>query len=545
MGLFGSKNSPAKQREAETYYNNVSKNDVLSDSNSSHQPVQMHLDIKNAESGLDYSIQILISDQPNKMIELGNTTTNQCDEENSINFEMLYILNYYFEKQQNILFKINKAGNIIDINTTLGNIMGSRGQVLIKEFEDSEKLIISATPMENSNLMVTINIGAEFDKKNFEMFYVIKKEKKHSKVLMRKNTETGSSHLSIYKSEVVKFDYSNQKRNFTQIKLPANVLCDGDLSNNIIIEFYDYINTKVVTTYNTSVNKLSAEKSPIVLDAFTRHKHILKLDVKCSFVKEYTFLDYLRGGLQIGLSIGIDFTGSNGHPKDEVSLHNISRPGGNYYEKAIRSCGDIVAYYDYDNVFPVFGYGAVLPGQSGTNHCFNLNFSNSPDILSIDGVLQTYRGVLEKLNFSGPTYFSPLIWNIIRMIKQGASNTNNMNTNSYHILLILTDGIINDMDNTIDALVEGSFLPLSVIIVGIGKNDFSNMNVLDADDEPLYDKNGRKAARDLVQFVPFYQFENDGRKLAEEVLEEVPGQVVEYYSKIKRSPPGDPKLNMG
>ena len=35
----------------------------------------------------------------------------------------------------------------------------------------------------------------------------------------------------------------------------------------------------------------------------------------CDFVKENTFIDYLRGGLQLALSIGIDFTGSKGIPK--------------------------------------------------------------------------------------------------------------------------------------------------------------------------------------------------------------------------------------
>jgi hypothetical protein len=105
--------------------------------------------------------------------------------------------------------------------------------------------------------------------------------------------------------------------------------------------------------------------------------------------------------------------------------------------------------------------------------------------------------------------------------------------------MILTDGIINDMDRTIDALVEASYLPLSVIIIGIGHADFSNMDVLDADDSPLYDRNGKKAARDLVQFVPFYQYQNDGTKLAEQVLEEVPRQVVDFY-KMKGIPPNDP-----
>ena len=99
----------------------------------------------------------------------------------------------------------------------------------------------------------------------------------------------------------------------------------------------------------------------------------------------------------------------------------------------------------------------------------------------------------------------------------------------YNILMILTDGQINDMNETIDELVEASYLPISVIIIGIGYGDFGNMDILDADEEPLFDKNHRKAARDLVQFVPFFKYQNDGEKLAEQVLEEVPRQVCEYY----------------
>jgi vacuolar-type H+-ATPase subunit F/Vma7 len=38
----------------------------------------------------------------------------------------------------------------------------------------------------------------------------------------------------------------------------------------------------------------------------------------------------------------------------------------------------------------------------------------------------------------------------------------------YFILLIITDGIINDMQSTIDQIVRSSGLPISVIIVGVG-----------------------------------------------------------------------------
>lgn len=42
----------------------------------------------------------------------------------------------------------------------------------------------------------------------------------------------------------------------------------------------------------------------------------------------------------------------------------------------------------------------------------------------------------------------------------------------YNILLILTDGTIMDEQETIDQIVAASGLPLSIIIVGVGEDDF-------------------------------------------------------------------------
>ena len=109
--------------------------------------------------------------------------------------------------------------------------------------------------------------------------------------------------------------------------------------------------------------------------------------------------------------------------------------------------------------------------------------------------------------------------------------------------MILTDGVINDMNETVNAIVEASFLPISIIIIGIGYADFTNMDILDADEQDLFDSNGRKADRDIVQFVPFNKYMNDGRKLAEEVLEEIPRQIVQYYQHQKM-PPGDPIIQI-
>jgi hypothetical protein len=42
------------------------------------------------------------------------------------------------------------------------------------------------------------------------------------------------------------------------------------------------------------------------------------------------------------------------------------------------------------------------------------------------------------------------------------------------VLLIITDGEINDMPQTIDAIVASAQQPMSIIIVGVGSADFSS-----------------------------------------------------------------------
>ena len=61
----------------------------------------------------------------------------------------------------------------------------------------------------------------------------------------------------------------------------------------------------------------------------------------------------------------------------------------------------------------------------------------------------------------------------------------------YQILLILTDGVIEDMPRVKQLIVDSSPLPTSVIIVGVGDAEFSMMVSLDSDDVLLKDEDGR------------------------------------------------------
>ncbi len=79
----------------------------------------------------------------------------------------------------------------------------------------------------------------------------------------------------------------------------------------------------------------------------------------------------------------------------------------------------------------------------------------------------------------------------------------------YHILLLLTDGAINDMNATKDLIVECAKYPLSIIIVGVGNANFSLMNELDGDEVVLRNTRGEPSSRDIVQFVEFNKHKNN------------------------------------
>jgi len=121
----------------------------------------------------------------------------------------------------------------------------------------------------------------------------------------------------------------------------------------------------------------------------------------------------------------------------------------------------------------------------------------------------------------------------------------------YFILLILTDGVITDIYDTKEAIVDASSLPLSIIIVGIGNADFSAMEELDSDATLLTAPSGRRAQRDIVQFVPFNQFLSSGLQpsvarlhLAREVLREIPDQFLGFM-KSRNIVPKPPRYDLG
>lgn len=175
------------------------------------------------------------------------------------------------------------------------------------------------------------------------------------------------------------------------------------------------------------------------------------------------------------------------------------------------------------------GFGAKLPPVWNVSHMFTLNGNHlNPSCCSIDEIVIHYRNALERVQLFGPTNFSPVISNTIEIAK------NFQDGRHYFVMLIITDGIISDMTQTKQSIINASKLPISIIIVGVGNTDFSEMVELDSDGS-LLSLDGQFAERDIVQFVPLNRLLGENNfyvkskaDLAKAVLAEIPDQVTGY-----------------
>ncbi|MBN3305540.1 CPNE4 protein, partial [Amia calva] len=227
---------------------------------------------------------------------------------------------------------------------------------------------------------------------------------------------------------------------------------------------------------------------------------------QCKIHKMHSFLDYIMGGCQIQFTVAIDFTASNGDPRNSCSLHYIHPYQPNEYLKALVAVGEICQDYDSDKMFPAFGFGARIPPDFKVSHDFAVNFNeDNPECAGIQGVVEAYQNCLPKIQLYGPTNIAPIIQ---KVAKSASEEMHTKEAMQYFILLILTDGVITDMADTREAIVHASHLPMSVIIVGVGNADFSDMQMLDGDDGILRSPKGEPVLRDIVQFVPFRNFKH-------------------------------------
>uniref|UniRef100_A0A673LC61 Copine-5 n=1 Tax=Sinocyclocheilus rhinocerous TaxID=307959 RepID=A0A673LC61_9TELE len=468
--------------------------------------------------------------------------------DNTLNpdFVRKYILDYFFEEKQNLRFDLalvfvesDKLLPLLLLDPTrspasrlekpLGGIPG----------KNCGTIILSAEELGNCRDSATMQFCAnKLDKKDFF-------GKSDPFMVFYRSNEDGTFTIC-HKTEVVKNTLNPVWQSFT---IPVRALCNGDYDRTIKVEVYDWDRDgshDFIGEFTTSYRELARGQSQFNIYEVVNPKKKMKKKkyinsgtvtlLSFSVESESTFLDYIKGGFLCAVKF-------SGNPSQSTSLHYMNPYQMNAYALALKAVGEIIQDYDSDKMFPALGFGAKLPPDGHVSHEFPLNGNiENPYCNGIEGILEAYHQSLKTVQLYGPTNFAPVVNHVARYsaaVQDGSQ---------YFVLLIITDGVISDMSQTKEAIVNAAKLPMSIIIVGVGQAEFDAMVELDGDDIRISSR-GKLAERDIVQFVPFRDYmDRTGNhvlsmaRLAKDVLAEIPDQLISYMKSrgIKPNPAPPP-----
>jgi len=495
-----------------------------------------------------------------------DTTERIKNNENPI-FTKPFYIDYYFETVQNLRFVVFDMDSDSDewakndfigyVEKSLGDLISSSKDHVYtcnllkdvpsgikidnskaKSFPGNSQIFIRIEEVVNSPYLFNFDVsGTNLDKKDTfgksDPFIIISK------------LEDNGAMLKVFETPVIKNTLNPSWKNLEIAEVTLN---NGDPDKQLLFEVYDWdknSDNDLIGTFRATTRMLFDQKTFEVINDKKKEKKGKKYTNsgvitfnRIDRIKAYTFMDFPMGGTEIAVSFAIDFTGSNGEPSSPDSLH-YNKPNYdpnnfytlNEYQKAISSIGYVLEPYDSNRDMEVYGYGGKFFKRNNVEFdCALTGNPNHPSVYGVAGILSCYYNALQTVDLWGPTNFAPIINHISEKAREGLPPKNcNAPLQRYHILTIITDGEITDMENTKRAIISAVSAPLSIIIIGVGNGNFKSMEELDGDDIKF-------STRDIVQFVPLSKYVDNPALLAAETLAEIPKQVVEFSKLYKYKP---------
>ncbi|KAJ0235287.1 Protein BONZAI 2 [Hirschfeldia incana] len=453
----------------------------------------------------------------------------------------VYDIDTQFQNSKEEMLKLDEQQFLGEATCTLSEVITKPNRTVALELTRKEGVVAAQTQSQNNGKLIIHAEESLASKTTTEIVFrcldlesMDNFSKSDPFLVISKIVEHGAP-VPVSKTEVLK-----NEPNPVWKPVSLSVQQVGSKDTPLVIECLDFNgngNHNLIGKVQKSLEDLeklhlSGQGINLVLPTGVGHKHedrALKSQLfvdKFTETVQHTFLEYLAAGFELNFMVAIDFTASNGNPRLPDSLHYIDPTGRlNAYQRAIVEVGEVLQFYDTDKRFPAWGFGA-RPIDIPVSHCFNLNGSSTYcEVDGIQGIMNAYNGALFNVSFAGPTLFGPVI-NAAATI---ASESLAQNAKRYYVLLIITDGVITDLQETKDALVSASDLPLSILIVGVGGADYKEMEVLDGDKgEKLESSSGRVASRDIVQFVALRDMQYGEVSVVEALLAELPSQFLTY-----------------
>jgi len=168
----------------------------------------------------------------------------------------------------------------------------------------------------------------------------------------------------------------------------------------------------------------------------------------------------------IKLIIGIDYSESN---RDNGGSIHSTRPGTlNPYQEIIDVVSRTLSIFvnEDPSLIHAFGFGDMSTKDKSVFPFFLSRTLTSRPCKGSEEVLKRYIETTRNIILSKPTSFAPLIREAIKIVQE---------VKTFHLLMIISPGHIDNMVDTQAAILEASKYPLSILVVGVGEGPWSEM----------------------------------------------------------------------
>lgn len=338
-----------------------------------------------------------------------------------------------------------------------------------------------------------------------------------------------------------------------------------------LVKFKDTMSTTVIGTARLPAIHTTLATQPLATNATATTVKLMNPDSKkrneqtaSLLIKNWrsqpntpTFNNYLDSGLKFKLNFAIDCSGSN--QKQSSGLHQLNSDGENQYTWAIRDLADglVRGLGGMENISGInaFGFGGQVVEPHTVNPTVKYALTPTKDVAcdSIDDISKQY-GIFTKIpfasNVSTRTRFAPFLSHFdssVITVKEdivsideknyGALNVQNP---TYNILVILTDGEVQDQAEMLQVLYNLSLKPVSIIFVGIGhdkNHKFTDLLQFNTDQRGALrvDKH-MHIARQMTHFFPYLFFIKSTEYIKIKLARSIQAQVVNQFFLANKFP---------
>ena len=301
-----------------------------------------------------------------------------------------------------------------------------------------------------------------------------------------------------------------QKINFKLIKKTKNTYDKLDRVTSL---------SNIISSPNSKYERI-LEKS--------KDKEILSVIVnKDTDDKKVYLFDYFKSGVKLPCFVSLDLSDSKNNPSLKDTKDN--------YKRLLFHIEQLFGSYSKNHVFYSYGYGAKITDSSKDESTFNLSLKrNDSSLKGIEQIFKSWENLFDQnlIKPENKIILSPLIRKITKEIYKLYEIT------YYNVSFIIIRGSIdkNDIKDTIDSIIESSYLPLTTFIIGVGKNDYSPMMKI-FNGAHKTSSLGMQKMRNNVLFTSLLDdFSNSASELISWCAKELSKQLLSYYDLIKSSP---------